>query len=200
MRTTVLGLTGGVGMGKSTAAQLLSARDVPVIDTDMVARQIVEPGQPALEDIREQFVPELIGNDGRLRREKLAQIVFADPDARRRLEAILHPRIRAVWTSEVDRWRGENLERGVVVIPLLFETRAEGQFDATICVACSRATQRERLRPRRWTEEQTQQRIQAQLPLEKKMALATFVAWSEGELTVLGQQLDMILASVRHAL
>jgi len=143
----VLGLTGGVGMGKSTSAQLLRDRGVRVVDTDDLARQVVEPGQPALAEVLAAFGPEMAGPDGRLRRKELARRVFADPAARRQLEAILHPRIRMLWRAQVEAWRTEDHRLAVVVIPLLFETKAEAELDATICVACSVATQQERLWP-----------------------------------------------------
>src|ERR1041385_6459689 len=90
------GLTGGIGMGKSTAADLLRGRGFPVVDSDIIAREIVEPGQPALAEVRQVFGAEIVGADGRLRRDELARRVFGDSEARRRLEAILHPRIRAI--------------------------------------------------------------------------------------------------------
>src|SRR5512137_799134 len=103
----VLGLTGGVGMGKSTSAQLLCDRGVPVVDTDDLARQVVAPGQPALAEVREAFGADVVGPDGQLRRDELAQRVFADAAARTRLEQILHPRIRALWRAQVETWRTE---------------------------------------------------------------------------------------------
>jgi dephospho-CoA kinase len=180
-------------MGKSAAARLLSARGVPLVDTDVVAHQLVEPGQPALDAIRSRFGPQVVGSDGRLRREALAQIVFADPAAREALEAILHPRIREVWLHHVQTWEREGRGVGIVVIPLLFETGAASHFAATICVACSAATQLERLRARGWTSTQITQRIAAQWPVEKKMQAADFVIWSEGSLDVHGQQLERVL-------
>ena len=141
----VLGLTGGVGMGKSASAQLLRERGVPVVDTDDLARQVVELGQPGLAEVQQAFGPEIVGADGRLRRQELAQRVFADPAARKRLEDILHPRIRALWRAQVEAWRQEGCPLAVVVIPLLFETKAEAELDPTICVACSVATQKQRL-------------------------------------------------------
>src|SRR5437660_8963116 len=101
----VLGLTGGIGMGKSTSAQLLRARAIPVVDTDELARQVVEPGQPALAQVAAAFGPDIIAHDGRLRRDELARRAFSDPDARRKLEEILHPRIRALWRAQVETWR-----------------------------------------------------------------------------------------------
>jgi dephospho-CoA kinase len=188
----VVGLTGGIGMGKSTAAQLLRDHGVPVVDTDDLARQVVEPGQPALEEVREVFGSEVIGPDGQLRREELGRRVFADAAARARLEKILHPRIRALWRAQVETWRAEGRPLAVVVIPLLFETRAEAELDATICVACSAATQRERLRARGWSDEEIERRARAQWPVEGKVAKADYVIWTEAGLDVHAAQLERI--------
>ncbi|MGD0087981.1 MAG: dephospho-CoA kinase, partial [Verrucomicrobiota bacterium] len=119
-----LGLTGGIGMGKSTAARFLRERGAQLVDTDELARQLVEPGQPALVEIQTVFGQNVVAPDGQLRREALAQIVFTDPAARRKLESILHPRIREGWLAQVESWRTENHALAVVVIPLLFETKA----------------------------------------------------------------------------
>jgi dephospho-CoA kinase len=189
----VLGLTGGVGMGKSACAQLLAARGVAVIDTDDLARQVVEPGQPALAEVLQVFGPQMAGPDGYLRRDELARRVFADPSARQRLEAILHPPIRALWRAQVETWRGESRPLAVVVIPLLFETKAEAELDATICVACSAATQHQRLLARGWLPEQIEQRLQAQWPVETKIARADYLVWTEAGLDVHVAQIERIL-------
>jgi dephospho-CoA kinase len=189
----VLGLTGGIGMGKSTSAQFLQKRGIRVVDTDALARQVVEPGQPALAEVIAAFGPETVGPDGRLRRDELARRVFADPAARQRLEKILHPPIRKLWRAQTETWRAEGAPLAVVVIPLLFETKAEAELDATICIACSAATQQERLRTRGWTPEQIEQRLQAQWPIEQKIARADYLIWTEGSLEVHAAQLDRIL-------
>ena len=189
----VLGLTGGVGMGKSTAAELLRQRDVPVVDTDVIARQLVEAGQPALAAIQRLFGPELVDANGQLRRAELARRIFADRDQRKQLEAILHPRIRKIWLTQVEQWRAEGRLGCVVVVPLLFESGAESHCDATVCVACSSTTQQKRLLARGWNVEQIAQRIQAQWPIEKKMGLADYVVWTEGDLDPHAQQLARIL-------
>ena len=206
----VLGLTGGIGMGKSTADKLLRQRALPVVDTDLLARQLVEPGQIALAEIQQLFGPEIVGPDGRLRRHELARRVFRDPAARKQLEDILHPRIRALWKAQIETWRAggsaspthslthspthTSSPLAVVVIPLLFETGAEAEVDATICVACSAATQRRRLEARGWPPDQIEQRIRAQLPIAEKIARADFVIWTEAALDVHAAQLDRILA------
>jgi dephospho-CoA kinase len=190
----VLGLTGGIGMGKSACAELIQQRGIPVIDTDLLARQVVEPGQPALAEIQRRFGPDLIAPDGRLRRAELARRVFGDPAAREQLEGILHPPIRRLWRAQVETWHAEGRPLAIVVIPLLFETRAEEELDATVCVACSAVTQRQRLVARGWPPEQIDQRIRAQWPVEKKLALADYVIWSESGLDIHAAQLDRILA------
>jgi dephospho-CoA kinase len=191
----VYGLTGGVGMGKSTSDKLLRDRGMAVLDTDGIARQLVEPGQPALAEIQGLFGVDIVDVEGRLRRNELARIVFADPDARMRLERILHPRIRAIWQEQIEKWRAEGRQQAVVVIPLLFETKAEGRFDAVLCVACTAATQRRRLEARGWDSQQVEQRIRAQWPIEKKMELANYVIWTEGDLDTHTAQLERMVAS-----
>ncbi|MBU6400269.1 MAG: dephospho-CoA kinase [Verrucomicrobia bacterium] len=188
----LFGLTGGIGMGKSTAGEWLRRRGVPVADTDQIARELVEPGQPALEEIRRAFGGEFISAKGGLLRQKLAQHVFANAPARRQLEDILHPRIRAVWLAQVAAWRQEGRPSAVVLIPLLFETAAASCFDASICVACSAATQRRRLLERDWAAEEIDQRNLAQWPIDKKIAAADFVVWTEGPLEVCAEQLERI--------
>ena len=194
-----VGLTGGIGMGKSTCAQILSGQGIAVIDTDDLARQIVEPGQPALAEVRSAFGPTVIGDDGRLRRDILAGLVFGNDVARRQLEAILHPRIRDRWKVQLATWRAEGRSLAVVVIPLLFETKAETEFDRVICLACSAATQRERLRARGWSDAQLQQRIAAQMPIEEKLLHSHHVVWTEGGLDVHARQIDLILSPLRTA-
>jgi dephospho-CoA kinase len=189
----IFGLTGGIGMGKSTAANLLRGRGLPVVDTDDLARQLVEPGQPALQEIRQTFGAEMTDSAGRLLRSELARLVFRDAGARRQLEGILHPRIRDLWQQEVEQWGAAGCDRGVVVIPLLFETAAAPLFDAVICVACSAGSQRRRLQQRGWDARQIRQRLDAQWPVEKKMELSHYVVWTEGEEDNQAHQLGRIL-------
>jgi dephospho-CoA kinase len=188
------GLTGGVGMGKSTAAGILLNLGVQVVDADALARQFVQPGEPALAEIQKQFGKNVIAADGRLRRDELARIVFADNDARQKLEAILHPRIRQCWLAQIETWRGENHKLAVAVIPLLFETQAESHFDKIICVACSAASRHQRLLARGWMPEQIRQRIAAQMPVDLKIARADFVVWTDGNLDAHARQLERILS------
>jgi len=188
----VFGLTGGIGMGKSVAEEWLRKRGVSVVDTDLLARQVVEPGSPALREIQNAFGSDVVSAQGELRRDELARIVFSDESNRRKLESILHPRIRELWKRQLETWRAQDKPAGVVVIPLLFETGAVAEFDAIISIACSPPSQHERLLKRGWTPDQIEQRIAAQWPIEKKIAGADYVVWTEGSPDVLGEQLERI--------
>lgn len=189
----VFGLTGGIGMGKSTAAKILRDRGVAVIDTDDLARQVVSPGQPALAEILQAFGSDLKDSTGQLRREALAAIVFQAAGARAKLEAITHPRITELWRQQLQTWRREGRPTAVVVIPLLFETKVEAEFDAVICLACTEATQQQRLAARGWSAEQISQRLAAQLPIAEKMLRSDLVVWTEGEVAVTAHQLAKII-------
>lgn len=189
----LLGLTGGVGMGKSTVAGLFQGVGLPVADTDLLARQVVEPGQPAADEIAEAFGWDVLDASGGLRRGMLADIVFADPVARQRLEAIIHPRVRALWHRQAELWRLAGSPAGVVVVPLLFETRAESEFDAVVCVACSAATQSVRLIARGWSETEAARRQNAQWPTETKMVTSDRVIWTEGRLELAAEQVRRVL-------
>lgn len=193
----VIGLTGGVGMGKSTTAKFFAARGLPVTDTDELARELVEPGQPALAEIRNVFGASVIDEAGRLRRGELAKAVFADASKRQQLEAILHPRIREAWLAQVEKWRAGGEAAAVVVIPLLFETNAAKHFTHIVCVACSSATQRTRLAQRGWSEAQIDQRIGSQWPIDKKIAGAHFVIWSEGSMDAHEAQAELVLKRLK---
>jgi len=180
-------------MGKSTAAKILEERGVPVVDSDELARQVVQPGQSVLAEIVDQFGDGIVDLAGRLDRAKMAQQVFGDDTMREQLEAIIHPRVRERWQEKIAEWREQQLRAGVVVIPLLFEVEVQDQFDVVLCVACSASTQRERLRQREWNDEQIAARIAAQMDIADKMKLADLVLWSEGDVDVLSEQINRIL-------
>ncbi len=186
------GLTGGIGMGKSTAAGFFLAHGARLADTDQIARDLVQPGCPALAEIQQAFGPDVLNPAGELRRDELARIIFATHAARKKLESILHPRIREGWLARVEAWRAENVAVAFVVIPLLFETQAEGHFDRIVCVACSNVAQRERLLARGMPPEQIRQRIAAQTPIDQKLARSHYVVWTEGEVDVHRRQVGEI--------
>ena len=175
-----LGLTGGVGMGKSTASQFLYDLGFKVADTDDIARTLVEPGKPALEDIVKAFGKEVLQDNGELNRGKTAELVFSDDSKRLKLEDILHPLIRETWKIRLNEWSAQNEKLGVVVIPLLYETECERYFDKVVCIACSKDIQRQRLRQRGWSDLEIDQRIKAQLLIGEKMSRADYVVWTNG--------------------
>lgn len=194
MNTRVLGLTGGVGMGKSTAARLLKKVGLPVVDSDDLAREAVHPGTEGLAEIADEFGEGFLKADGSLDRDKMASKVFQDEAARKRLEAIIHPRVRIVWEKQIDQWREQKRPVGVVVIPLLFEVDLQDSFDAVLCVACTANTQRARLRERNWNDAQITVRIAAQMDIAQKMDLADHVLWNEGAPELLMDQMKEILS------
>jgi dephospho-CoA kinase len=189
----MFGLTGGIGMGKTTAGLILARLGCRILDTDSIARELTEPGQPALSEIREAFGDEVFSPDGQLRRDLLARRVFADPADLSRLEAILHPRIRHVWVGQMNEWRSQSVSCAAVIIPLLFETDAAREVDSTICIACSEEMQQRRLAERGWTTRQIAERVQAQMTVRRKMELADYVVWNCAGLDLLEVQLARIL-------
>ena len=192
---TRLGLTGGIGMGKSTAAELLAKRGAKVSDSDQLARELVEPGQPALAEIAGAFEDDVLRENGSLDRAKMAALVFNDSTAREKLEGILHPRIREAWQARLDGWAAAGEQLAVAVIPLLFETRAEANFDRTVCVACSPEAQRERLRERGWSDDQISSRLEAQMAVDEKMKRSDHVVWTDGTIEAHAAQWDALLSS-----
>jgi dephospho-CoA kinase len=181
-------------MGKSTCAQILGEMGLPVVDTDLLARQLVMPGSPALAEICATFGDAVLDATGQLCRATLANLVFSDESRRRALEAILHPRIREAWQVCAEDWRRGGSKAGVVVIPLLFETGTALAFNHTVCVACLAASQQERLAARGWTAAMAASRIAAQWPVERKMAASGHVVWTEGRLESTVAQLRLLAA------
>ena len=191
-----IGLTGGIGCGKSAVATWLAGHGVPVIDTDDVARAVVGPGQPALLEVRNRFGNGILAPDGTLDRARMAKIVFGDAEARSSLESILHPLIQREWTSRLSALESSGAALAVVVIPLLFEKGYQSHFDEVVTVACSPGTQRSRLLARGWTDEEIRLRNAAQWTVEAKVAAAGTVIWSEGRLSVMHRQLERVLGSL----
>ena len=164
----VIGLTGGIGSGKSTVARIFKELGAEVVDADQLAREVVAPGQPALKDVVAAFGPGVIQADGTLDRPRLASIIFRDDVARATLNAITHPRIRSRMRAEVESRRGRS---GLLVldIPLLFEGDPPEEIETSVVVWVDRATQLRRLVERDgFTLEEASRRIAAQMPLDAK--------------------------------
>jgi dephospho-CoA kinase len=176
----VLGLTGGIGSGKTMVGEMFAQLGAEIIDADRLARDVVEPGQPALGEIVERFGPDVVQADGRLDRAKLGGIVFADASARAALNAITHPRIRERMQAAVSE-RKDRSGVLILVIPLLYESARTALVDKVIVVWVDPQTQFRRLVERGGlTAEQAQQRIAAQMPLDQKRALADHVIDNRG--------------------
>lgn len=190
----LIGITGGAGMGKSTAARWLRDHGSHLVDTDDLAREVVAPGSEGLAEVVRIFGSVVLQPDGSLNRAAMAARVFGDSTERQRLEAILHPRIHELWKSAARRWRGEGHPLGFVVIPLLFEKGYAAEFAAVVTVACSAATQRQRLLERGWTPSDLGGRLAAQLPIEEKIRQATHVVWTEGSLSSHAAQWSRLMA------
>jgi len=176
-----VGLTGGIATGKSYVAERLASRGIPVIDADVIAREVVAPGTPGHAAVLARFGPAVVASNGQLDRKALGDIVFNDEAARRDLEGIIHPAVRA----RVDAWFGD-LARGgapvgLAVIPLLFETGREADFDIVAVTTCNDAEQERRLMGRdRSTREAARARIAAQWPQADKLARAHYVIRTDG--------------------
>jgi dephospho-CoA kinase len=186
---SVVGITGGIGMGKSTIASMLSASGREVVDTDFIARQLTLPNGEAIPEILSSFGPEVIASDGGLNRAAMAERIFNRSQDRLLLESILHPRIRRIWQDRVSTFRTRKSDPIFVVIPLLFETRSEQEFDHIVCVACTLNEQQNRLRDRGFSESHAEARIGSQWSIEKKMDLSDTVVWTSCRLEITKRQL-----------
>lgn len=187
-----IGLTGGIGSGKSTVSALLARRGAVIIDSDRIAREVVEPGTPGLAAVVEAFGPQVLTADGALDRPALAAVVFADPEARRTLDAIVHPLVRA---------RAKELAAaapaGAVVVhdvPLLVETGQAGSYDVVLVVEACPETRVARLVQRGLAETDARARIAAQATDEQRRAVAHVVLDNSGTPEELAAQVDRFWA------
>lgn len=174
-----IGLTGGIGSGKSAVADLLAERGAVIIDADLLARQAVEPGSPGLARIVAEFGTRLLTPEGSLDRPALGEIVFSDPEARARLNAIVHPEVRRL-AADIERTAAPDAIV-VHVIPLLLETGQQDLFDLIVVVDVDPATQVRRVRERDGLDEgQIRSRIEAQATREARLAVADVVIDNNG--------------------
>jgi dephospho-CoA kinase len=189
----VIGLTGGIASGKSTAARTLMELGARIVDADQVARDVVAPGQPALAEIVRSFGREMLQADGTLDRKKLGGVVFADPEKLRTLNAITHPRIGLETQARLAKLREEGVPVAVYEAALLVENGAHRGLDGLIVVACDEATQLRRLVGRDgYTEAEARARIAAQAPVADKVAAATWVVDTSGPLVETRQHLARV--------
>lgn len=185
-----IGLTGGIGSGKTTVANLFAARGAPVIDTDVIARELVEPGQPALAEIAARFGADLLDANGRLDRARLRERVFADTGKRQELEAILHPRIQ---TAMEHRAAQTDAPYVLLVIPLLFEAGWQDRVDRVLLVDVPENLQRARVAARdRLEPAQIDAILAAQAGREQRRAGADDIIDNSGDAAALEPQVDVL--------
>jgi dephospho-CoA kinase len=180
--TAIVGLTGGIASGKSSVAAILRSEGVAIVDADEVAREIVAPGSAGLEAVVAAFGPEVLMPGGELDRRALGARVFADPAARRQLEAITHPRIFARSMEKLGAIAASGAPYGIYDAALLVENGSHRMMQALVVVAAPRALQRARIVARDGlSEAEADARIDAQLPLEQKIAVADHVIWNDAD-------------------
>ncbi|MGG2018190.1 dephospho-CoA kinase [Bacillus sp. S10(2024)] len=192
--TVVIGLTGGIASGKSTVSKMFQGFHIPVIDADIIAREVVEPGKEAYNEIVEAFGQEVLEESGELNRPKLGNIVFYNEEKRLLLNAIVHPAVRKEMNAQKDRYIRENTQAVVLDIPLLFESKLTSLVDQILLVYVDNETQITRLMERNnFTEEEAKARIASQMPLQEKVALADKVINNNGTIEETKTQLSSIL-------
>ena len=184
-----VGLTGGIGCGKSTALEFFRQAGATVVETDAVVRQLLATDTELIGAIRDAFGKEVIDAEGKVDRGRLAGKVFNNSEALARLEALVHPRVREHWTRQLR----ENHPVLIVEIPLLFEKDLQGNFSLTICVSSHPDVQVQRLKTRGMSESQIEQRKQRQLGLEEKMQRADIVLHNNGSPEHLREQVERVM-------
>ena len=196
----VLGITGGVGTGKSTVLKMLGKLGAQVLSADDVAREIVAKGSPAYAEIVERFGKGMVAPNGEIDRAALAEIVFRDEQALPELERITHPRIIATMRERIEEFRRSAGTRRAVMaveIPLLYECGLEEMVDEALLVAAEQRTQMDRLRDRAgMTRAEAIRRIEAQMPLESKVSRADRVIWNDGDLESLERSVERIWGEI----
>jgi len=194
----LVGLTGGIASGKSAVAAILRRLGAAIINADELSREVVRPEQGAWEEIIKTFGPDILQEDKTLDRRKLRKIVFDNPEARKKLEAIIHPRVRALAERRISELAAAGSSVIVYEVPLLFEAQIHLWLRPVILVACDLETQKKRLLERdHLTEFEAQQHLDAQMSLEEKRKLADYVIENDGTLEELEQGVRAVLQKIQ---
>lgn len=194
----LVGLTGGIASGKSTVAKILERLGAAVINADALSREVVEPGKEAWREIIDAFGAGILQPDQTLDRQKLRTVIFNDRDGRKKLEAIIHPRVRALAEERIREHAVAGYSIIVYEVPLLFEGNLHEWLRPVILVACNVDTQRTRLQERdQLTQTEAQKHIDAQMSLEEKRRLADYVIENDGSLANLEQQVRTVLEKIK---
>jgi len=193
-----LGLTGGIASGKSAVASLLRELGFPVLDADSISHRLMEPGQPAHDEILCEFGPDVANASGRIDRAKLAAVVFADPARLARLNAILHPRVEQAMLLQLDAWQRSGFrDAAFVEAALLVEAGFTKHLDGLVVTFCTPAQQLERLLARGMSEVEARRRIAAQLPIDEKLRHATYTIDCSGSLHDTRAQVESLASKLR---
>jgi dephospho-CoA kinase len=198
----LVGLTGGIATGKSTVSALMRQLGCEIIDADLLAREVVEPGQPAWTTIVAEFGQDVLTGDGTLDRKKLGAIVFADPERRRRLEAITHPAIRERFRARLDGLAEKGFT-GIVIFDaaVLIESGNYKNMDRLAVVVTDEPTQMSRLRGRDGTDDaEGRRKIASQMPLSEKAKLADYVIDNSGDRHATAEQVRRVFAALMSEL
>ena len=194
----LIGLTGGIASGKTTVAKILEHLGAAVVDADALSREVVEPGRAAWKEIVETFGADVLQPDQTLDRQKLRATIFNNPVARKKLESIIHPRVRALAEERIQQHAAAGYEVVVYEVPLLFEGNLHEWLRPVILVACSVDIQKQRLQQRdHLSAEAAQKHIDAQMSLEDKRRLADYVVENNGDLESLQRQVDAVLKKIK---
>ena len=194
----LVGLTGGIASGKSTVAEILKRQGAAIINADILAREVVEPDRQAWTEIVNAFGTAVLQPDRALDRQKLRAIIFDDPDARKKLESIIHPQVRALAEQRIREHAAAGYAVIVYEVPLLFEGNLQEWLRPVILVACDVDTQRNRLQSRdNLSAAQAQKHIDAQMSLEAKRRLADYVIENNGSLEDLKRQVQAVLEKIK---
>ena len=192
----IIGLTGSIASGKSTVSKMLKKKGFPIIDADLVARLVVEPGTGTLIEIENVFGQEVMNADGTLNRDALGQIIFHDTAKRKQLNDLMHPAIRAEMLRQRDELLSSGDETLIMDIPLLFESRLQHFVDKILVVSVTEETQLHRLMDRNsLSMEEAKARIQSQLPISEKEKGADAVIYNNGSIEESKGQLERILVN-----
>jgi dephospho-CoA kinase len=194
-----LGLTGGIASGKTAVAAMLREMGFAVLDADSVAHKLIEPGQPAYDQVVREFGPSILDGQQRVNRAKLAAVVFADRAKLDRLNAIVHPLVAEIITQKFEQWAKNGVrDAGFVEAALIVEAGLHKKLDGLVVTFSTPKQQLERLRERGMSEEEARRRIAAQLPTDQRLRYATETIDCSGSLEHTRRQVEMLAAKLRR--
>ena len=192
-----IGLTGGIGSGKSTVAKMLRELGEPVIDADDLAHEVMACGGTAYSDIVKLFGKGILNSAHEIDRKKLGNMVFSDKNLLKNLESIVHPRVRELSQKRRRELESRGFARAFYDVPLLFEKNLQNQFDTSVLVYCSESLQKQRIRERNGlNDEEIDRRLSAQIPIDEKRQRADFVIDNSGSLADLKSEVRKILSQL----